>query len=173
MGAAQVRLPSPTDTLFALCVFGPRVGPLRSVQWLVDAATLVTSTGDEINWARFVSLGLESRQALGLTDAVTQLTAPPDNLVPDVVVDELSSVQGTSRDRLIYRGSGQATSRHGALPLFVAEHLAAHPDTTPAAPVTSLPGYLRERWGLRSMRAVPLAAGRKVIPALTRRSRSA
>ena len=173
VGPAEVRLPSPTDTLFALCVFGPRVGPLRSVQWLVDAATLIISTYGEIDWARFVSLGLESRQALRLTDAVTRLTALPDSRVPETVADGLSSAHVTRRDRVIYRGSGQATSRLGALPLFVAEHLAAHPDTTPAAAVTSLPGYLRERWGLRSMRAVPLAAGRKALRALIRRSRSA
>lgn len=172
VGAAQVRLPSPTDTLFALCVSGPRVGPLRSVQWLVDAATLIRLAGGEIDWTRFVSLGLESRQALRLTDAVAQLAAVPDVHVPETVLDGLNREQPTRRDRLIYRGSGRATRRLGALPLFVAEHLAAHPDATPAAVVTSLPGYLRKRWGLGSVRAVPLTAGRKAIRALTGRSRS-
>jgi hypothetical protein len=172
VGTAQVGLPSLTDALFALCVSGPRVGPLRSVQWLVDAATLIRSTGGEIDWARFVSLGLESRQALRLTDAVAQIAAVPDVRVPDGVVDELRGARATRRDRLIFRGSGRATSRLGALPLFVAEHLAAHPDTTPATAVLSLPGYLRERWSLGSLRAVPLAASRKAIRALTGRRRS-
>lgn len=173
VGAAQVRLPSPTDTLFALCVSGPRVGPLPSVQWLIDAATLVRSACGEIDWAHFVSLGLESRQALRLTDAIVQLTSVPNVDVPDEVADVLRRARAMRRDRLIYRGSGRATSRLGALPLFLAEHLAAHPDRTPATAVMSFPGYLRERWGLGSVGAVPLTAGRKAIRALTGRGRAA
>jgi len=164
---ASVLVPCPADALLASCVMGARRAPIRSVQWLVDAAMIVRA--GSIDWERLVELGAGRAQSLRLHEALAYLGGLPGVDVPREVMAQLESFRPTRRERFGYRCAGGSASRLGSLPEIVAEHLAATSGESSLGTIARFPDRLRRRWGLQHGRQLPLAAGRRAVGRLTAR----
>jgi len=167
VGGTRVLVPSPTDAFLAVCVAGARYGPLPPTQWLVDAVMILRS--QEVDWDRLIELAVTRGQALRLREAFDLLLHLPLRMPERLRVahDWLCRWTPTRRERLAFEFSSGSLARHGRLAGVFSSLLAATPDTSLARSAAVLPAHLRARWGLAHAWQVPLAAGRRVLAAVS------
>lgn len=165
---APVRALSPTDDLLATIVTGARATPMRSVQWLVDAAMILRAP-EQIDWERLCRIGVERGQGLRLRAALEclrQLLGPPP---PFSVPEPLERRKPPGRERLTYACSARMIPGLGSLPQALGEHLGATAGRSAWATTAALPGFFRERWQLEHTWQLPVAGGRRAVRNLVRR----
>src|SRR4051794_10195778 len=100
MGGAATLVPGPAEQLLHACVYGGRSG---AAAWIADAAVIVRSAGDGIDWRRLVDGA--ARRDIALTvrtslDMVREVLGAP---IPDRVPAELAALPSTRRERLVLR----------------------------------------------------------------------
>jgi hypothetical protein len=165
-GGANIRVPPPTETLFAVIVTNARrdVGP--TVGWVVDAKMVLKA---EIDWRRLVALAEQAGQISRLRDTLEYLTTLPGPKPPHAVITRLGGLKVTRRERISYACTTSSITGVGALPSLLAEHLAATADRSALSTIATFPSFLRRRWGLTHTWLVPIAAGRRALRLLERR----
>jgi hypothetical protein len=161
VAGADVLVPTPTDSLLAICASAARLAPISRTQWVTDAAMVLR--GHEVDWERLVELGISRGQALRLRDAFDYLTQLPGAHPPGHVRLRLAGTRVVRRQRLIYGLSSGSIRGFGGVPFTVAEHLVATSDESLVRTISTFPAYLRDRWGLPHGRHLPFAAGRRLI----------
>jgi hypothetical protein len=168
-GGVNVRVPPPTETLFAVIVSNARrdVGP--TVQWVVDAKMVLKA---EIDWQRLVALADRAGQILRLRDTLEYLTALPGPKPPHAVITRLGGLEVTRRERISYACTTSSIRGVGALPSLFAEHLGATADKSGLSTIATFPSFLRNRWGLTHTWLVPIAAGRRALRLLDPRRKA-
>jgi hypothetical protein len=156
----------PGDDLLAACVAGGRAGPVRSVQWIVDAAHILRGT--ELDWPRLLALAAEQGQILRLARALDYLADDLGEQLPPGA-DALFAHRATRRERLAYALSGSAARGLGSFPQALGEHVHATRDRPALASAAALPESLRRRWNLQQKRQLPVAGGRRAVRMLSRK----
>lgn len=167
LGTVEVLVPSPTDTLLAVCASRARLEGARQTQWIADAALLLSS---RIDWQRLTAAGVEFGQAQRLRDVFEYLGTLPITEVPQEVSRALEAARPTYRERLSYTCTTRRSPRLGSFPSLIAEHLAATTGEPWLRTVGSFPRRLRDHWHLSSSWLVPLAAARRAGGLLVRGS---
>jgi len=155
--------PAPTEALLVALVLGARRKPTPSIAWILDTVMILRHAADRVDWQRLFDLGLPRGQALRLREALGYVSGLPQVDVPRAVLDRLAATPVSLAERLIYAGGAGSAARLGALPEVVAEQLVESAGLGPAHAITSFPGRLRARWGLRSSSQLPVAAGRRAL----------
>jgi len=155
VGGVDLLVLSRTEALAAACIAHVRPGAGSRTQWIVDAKMLL---GAEVDWQRLVALASEHGQAARLRDALRYLASLPGPTPPGDVVARLGAVRMTPRERVSYRCTSGSIRGLGALPHYVAEHLAATAQEPPLRVVATFPRHLRDRWRLARTWHVPFAA---------------
>ncbi|CAN5682847.1 hypothetical protein BH18ACT13_BH18ACT13_10090 [soil metagenome] len=156
---AEIPVPRPTETLFAVCVMHARVESAPNVQWIADAKMVMHA---DIDWQRLLVLAEESAQVSRLRDALGFLGSIPGPKPPQEVCDRLASTKVTRRERLSYLCTAGRVSGARRLAPLVAEHLASSNESVVGA-IATFPRFLRDRWSLAHTWQVPLAAGRRAV----------
>lgn len=172
-GGTTVLVPAPGDALLAACVLGARRNPTPTIVWIADSAMVIRHAGETIDWERLLDVGISRGQTLRLLNAFAYLSSLPRVNVPQIVLGRLAATPVTLRQRLIYSGAAGSVTALGALPEIVAEHLVDTGDQSPIRTIASFPRSLRRRWGLRSNRQLPLAAGKRAFRLLGSRNGAA
>jgi hypothetical protein len=166
VGEDTVLMPAPADLLLHVIAHGCWIGSKATVRWAADAATVIAVTGGEMSWDYIVDFACSHRLVPQVRDALTYLSTALDVPVPSTTLDDLRRQRVSARDRRVYRGlSGDthAPAILGALPLTRARWLYRSAGWTRWHAAQELPDFLRETWGLRDARSVPLEAARKGI----------
>jgi Uncharacterised nucleotidyltransferase len=170
VGEADIPVPPPTETFFAVCVLHARAGSLPNVQWIVDAKMALRA---DIDWPRLVTLAQENGQALRVRDALGVLNRLPGPRPPQDARDRLAAARVGTRERLSYRCTTGSIRGLGGLPALVAEHVASTADRSVLGTVAAFPGFLRDQWNLAHTWHVPFAAGKRAIALLGPRRNAA
>jgi Uncharacterised nucleotidyltransferase len=97
----DVRVLRAEDELFAVCVLGARPVSPPSIQWIVDAATIL-SRGAPLDWDRLVDAAGSCNQSLRLADAFAYLAELRSGSIPGSVLDMVRRVPVKRRDRVAY-----------------------------------------------------------------------
>jgi hypothetical protein len=167
LGAPALVL-QPADELLYICAVGARSSPFPTVQWLLDAATMLTAAGrptidSVIERARRFRL----IQPLQETAAYLAGICEVPGLDHDLALLDAEPV--AARNRLAHRLAGSKTERLGGLPLILASHLQATSSEPLWAVIGRLPRHLEEAWELDALGEVPGAAFKKVARRARRR----
>jgi hypothetical protein len=165
---APVPALSPTDDLLAAIVTGARVGSEGSIQWIVDAAMILRSVPEQIDWERLAHIGIECGQGLRLRDALEYLRRSFGLVPPALIGRRLDEWHPSPRERLIHACTVRAVRGSGSLPQAIGEHLAATAGRSVPATIAALPAFLRERWQLERNWRLPLAGGQRAYRILVR-----
>ncbi len=156
----ELRVPSPTDTLLAVCVANARVGSASGPQWVADAKFLLEQT---LDWPRLASVAAGGGQSLRLATALAYLDEIEGPRPPSDALQELRRIHVSRRERLVYGCTAGRFRRLGNLTLLAAEHLSDRPDESLLRAAGSFPAHVRDRWGLSHTWQVPIAAGRRAV----------
>jgi hypothetical protein len=108
-------------------------------------------------------------QTIRLRTVLEHVAGLPSPGVPADARARLATLPVTRRERFGFRCASGSSPVLGQLPLITAEYLALTRGTSPAATVTALPGYLRDRWGLAHVWQLPMAITRRVAQRITDR----
>jgi hypothetical protein len=168
VGGERVRALSPTDDLLAAVVTGVRVTPFPSVQWIVDAVSIVRAAPEAIDWHRLLRTAVAHGQGLRLRHALAyleQLLAVP---VPEQITALLTDRETPRRERLVYACTTRGARAIGSLPQALAEHLVAEADASAWAIVAGLPAFFRDRWRLDHTWQLPIAGARRALVTVAR-----
>lgn len=157
----HVPVLAPGDELLAACVTGARSAPAPNVQWIADAATILRTSSNEIDWDRLVRLGREWGRTLRLRDSLEYLGRLPGVEVPAETVSLLEASPPTRRERLAHAWAAGSLNALGRLPETLGEHLLATADRPLSEALAGFARVLRERWGVRHGWQLPLAGGRR------------
>jgi hypothetical protein len=122
-----------------------------------------------IDWERLVALAQESGQVSRIRDALALLARLPGSKPPREAFDRLAAARVRRRERLTYLCTVGAIRGPGALPVLVAEHLAATADRSALGVVAAFPSFLRDRWDLARTWHVPFAATKRAARLLGHR----
>ena len=166
LGRVEIRVPSPTETLFAVIVSHARMTRPPTLQWIVDAKMVLA---EDLDWQHLLALADRSGQVLRLRDALGYLGGLPGPKPPSEVHDRLAGMEVDKRQRLAYACTVGSLRGTGALSPLVAEHLTATAGTSVPRTVAGFPGFLRDRWNLTHTWQVPFAATRRALRPLRSR----
>jgi Uncharacterised nucleotidyltransferase len=169
-GESDLLVPSRTDCMLAVCVTHARAESISGPQWVADAKMLLEG---DIDWPRLISGARGGGQTLRLTEALAYLADTVGPRPPSDVLEQLSTVRVSRRERFVHECTAGRFRRTGALPRLVAEHLSESADKSLLRAAVSFPAHLRDRWRLSHVWQVPMAAGRRALRLLTRRSGAA
>ena len=165
----------PADQLLHVCLHGARWDSNATVRWAVDAAVVVRSAGDELDWRRLVEQAAKRDCLLRVRDAMTFLVEVLDVAVPPEVVSDLQGVTTTRREEFAHRRTGRRRRDAdvlGAFPRTVAEYARASADWGVVRTVVQFPGYLRDGWRLDHTWQVPVRAAQKAVRRVRARRRA-
>jgi hypothetical protein len=167
-GADSLAL-CPSDQLFHVCVHGARWNPEPPVRWVADAATVLSTSGTNIDWNRVVSLATGCALTLPLYSALAYLKGLLDSPVPPEVLDTLGAFPVSDTERAEHRVFTHPPSWLGGLPRQWFAYLRCTPPGTPLKRWLSFPRYLKSRWGAQSTWDVAVLIVGKAIRRTSRR----
>jgi hypothetical protein len=102
VGAAETLAPGPAEQLLHACAHGVRAGP-GALMWIADAAVILRTAENEIDWARVVDGAAQRELVLTIGGALAILQEVVDELIPDRVLAELAARPSSVRERLLLR----------------------------------------------------------------------
>lgn len=173
IGSCTVRAASPVHDLLTVCTAGARVKPVRTIQWLIDAARISAVAMSDAQWDRLCQLAemqgqmLRLRESLAYLNEILEVPLPPR----PGWRDELRNAP--RRERIAYRCAGASVPGLGSLPQAIGEHLTATRGKSGWRTLQSFPDFLQRRWNLDRRWQIFAAAAQRAAAALTRRERSA
>jgi len=162
----EVRVLAPTDQLLHVCGHAGRWDPVPPIRWAADAAAILRE--GPIDWPRLVLHTTERRFVLRMRHMIAYLREELGIAIPPVVLEELARQPVSLLERLEHRIRTHEHPLLGELPVYLFNCLRGE-----SRPLRSLPGYLRDAWGLESLitvvpHALRLAARR--VRAVTARA---
>lgn len=156
---SSTRILSPADELFSVCVAG-RAGT-ATVQWVVDAVTILRASDEALDWAALVARATANRRVPAVLDALRYLRSALGAPIPDAVLTELANVPVTRREHLAHVVAGRGGIVLGNVPSLFAAHLLATNGTSTIGSLATFPGVLRRAWGVNHVWQLPFAAARR------------
>lgn len=159
---------SPTDDLLATIVAGARANPIRSVQWIVDAAMILRGL-EQIDSERLCRIAVERGQGLRLRSALEYVRQLLGTDPLPAVRESLGRWRPPARERLTYACTSRSIPALGSFPQALGEHLGATAGRSAWATVAALPAFLRTRWELDHAWQLPVAGGRRALRHVGRR----
>jgi hypothetical protein len=158
---------APADELLATCAIGARSRPRPDFQWIVDAATILRTSGSDVDWNRLVAEATRRRCSVRLRDALVFLADVLDAPVPAATLDELEAAPATARERFAQQLAGRGARFAGNLPALLAAHVVAGRDESVPRLVLGVPRFLAAEWGVDRASQLPGAVGRRVTTSLS------
>jgi hypothetical protein len=157
--------PCPADQLLLVCVHGTPWSPLPPFRWIADAAAVIRSAGDGLDWDRLVSEAGRRQLTVASAAALGYLREEFDLAVPVAVLDRLRAALASRHERAAFRAACQPDSPLRTLRMAWDRYRRLRDLDTGAPRPTSFVSFARRFWGLDSAWRLPLHASR----AFTRR----
>src|SRR5262249_31974966 len=100
----------PTDEFLATCVRPAREWPSSALLWVVDAAMILRSAADSIDWDELIADATRAHAVLRLRHAVRRLSSV-GAVLPDAFRVSLERLPITAREALAHRLAGDGSRR--------------------------------------------------------------
>jgi hypothetical protein len=161
--------PDATDLLMHVCVHGATYNPMPPVRWIADAAMILRTAGDRVDWDRLVFEAETRLLAVVMREAVEVLRETVDADVPASVVARLRSARTRRVEEREYRlrqlDKGYLRTLTGRRCQFRRQY----PNGGPLSSVAKVPDFLQQIWSLPTKRVIPRIILFYVLPAYLKR----
>ncbi|MBK5256352.1 MAG: nucleotidyltransferase family protein [Vicinamibacteria bacterium] len=160
----DIRVPSPADLLLNACIQGQRWDWDAPQRWVLDAMTVVRSSGARLDWSRLIERARARRAASSARDALDYLRATFEADIPQRVLATLATARVSVSERLADRARRVRPDLRGpvligALRLDDYRRLARSGAVTPG-PIGLLEVW-RRAWNLDHFWQLPPQAARR------------
>jgi Uncharacterised nucleotidyltransferase len=160
LSGVQTLAPSPADQLLLVCVHGTPWSPLPPFRWIADAATVIRSARDDLDWDRLVVEAGRRQLTVAVAAALSYLRDEFDLAVPQIAVDRLSAAPASRHERAAFRAAGRPDGPTRTLRMAWDRYRRLRDLDTGAPRPSGFPSFARRFWGLDSVWQLPLHAGR-------------
>jgi hypothetical protein len=165
LAGVATRAPCPADQLLLACVHGTPWSPLPPFRWIADAAAVIHSAGDELEWDRLVAEAERRRLTVASGAALSYLREEFGLAVPEGVLGRLRAAPAWRHERAAFRAACRPDSPLRTLQMAWDRYRRLRDLDTGAPKPRGFVSFARRFWGLDSAWQLPLHAGR----ALSRR----
>lgn len=165
LAGVATRAPRAADQLLLACVHGTPWSPLPPFRWIADAATVIRSAGDGLDWDRLVSEAERRQLTVASAAALAFLREEFDIAVPATVLERLRAAPASRHERAAFRAAGKPDGPLRTLRMAWDRYRRLRDLDTGTPRPDGFVSFARRFWGLDSAWQLPLHAGR----ALSRR----
>jgi len=152
-----LRAFDPTDQLLHVSVHGASWNVIPPLRWAADAMEILNTSGDKIDWNRFVDRVRRLRLILPARDTMNYLREFLDAPIPGSALEEMMKLPVTRRERVEYQLQSSPDNRSGPLlrlRLRYREYL-RRGNHGGRYKWLRFPAYLQHTWGLDHLWQVP------------------
>jgi hypothetical protein len=158
LAGVATRAPSPADQLLLACVHGTPWSPLSPFRWIADAATVVRSAGDRLDWAHLVSEAKRRRLTVATGAALTYLRDEFAVAVPEKALEQLREAPVSRHELAAFRAACRPDSPLRTLRMAWDRYRRLRDLDTGAPQPAGFVQFARRFWGLESVWQLPLHA---------------
>lgn len=155
---------NPADQVLHVCVHGARWSRIAPIRWAADAATVINSCQEELDWPRLIAQARERLLVLPMRETLTYLQEALSVPVPVDVLHELGNMPVSALER-IERGSRlNPYGKLGRLPVLLLRYRRHRkcPRTEANTQVSGQPmgflAFVQHTWRLDRQWKVPFCA---------------
>jgi hypothetical protein len=158
LGGAETRAPAAADQLLLACVHGTPWSPLPPFRWIADAAAVIRSAGDDLDWAHLVAEAERRRLTVATLAALDYLRDEFALTIPAIALAQLRAVPASRHERSAFRAACKPDSPQRTLRMAWDRYLRLRDLDTGAPRPGGFVGFARRFWGLESVWRLPLHA---------------
>ncbi|MDX6602606.1 MAG: hypothetical protein QOF13_1808 [Solirubrobacterales bacterium] len=158
LGGAETRAPGAADQLLLTCVHGTPWSPLPPFRWIADAATVIRSAGDELDWGHLVAEAERRRLTVATLAALDYLREEFELAVPESTLAQLRAVPASRHERAAFRAACKPDSPLRTLRMAWDRYRRLRDLDTGAPRPDGFIQFARRFWGLESAWQLPLHA---------------
>jgi hypothetical protein len=162
LGGATTRAPSPADQLLLTCVHGTPWSPLPPFRWIADAATVIRSAGERLEWDRLVAEAERRRLTVACAAALAYLRAELGLAVPGAAVERLQAAPASRHEHAAFQAACRPDSPMRTLRMAWDRYRRLRDLDTGAPRPRGLIPFARRFWGLDSAWQLPVHAARAI-----------
>jgi hypothetical protein len=165
LGGLATRAPCAADQLLLSCVHGTPWSPLPPFRWVADAATVIRSSGEALEWDRFVAEAARRRLTVACAAALSYLREEFGLAVPEAALVRLRKAPTSRHERAAFRAASRPDNPLRTVQMAWDRYRRLRDLDTGAPRPRGFISFARRFWGLESAWQLPVHAGR----ALSRR----
>jgi hypothetical protein len=166
LGGVQTQTLSPVDQLLHVIGHGVAWNIVPPVRWVLDAMTVVRSTGDGLDWDRFYAQAKRRDLVYSVAELLSYLRRFGSLEIPEAAVQRLRSAPARRSERALHRARVARPPSLRSWQIHRSAHRAL--GRLPEAPRLGFVEFLAQRWGLTSRRQLPVHMARKLRELLRR-----
>jgi hypothetical protein len=165
LAGAATRAPCPADQLLLACVHGTPWSPLPPFRWIADAATVIRTADESLEWDRLEAEAERRRLTVACAAALSYLRAEFDLVVPEATLRRLRAAPVSRHERAAFRAACRPDDPLRTLQMAWDRYRRLRDLDTGVPRPRGFVSFARRFWGLDSAWQLPVHAGR----ALSRR----
>jgi Uncharacterised nucleotidyltransferase len=158
LGGVATRAPSPADQLLLACVHGTPWSPLPPFRWIADAATVIRSAGEGLDWEHLFAEAKRRRLSVATLAALDYLRDEFKLSIPDAALVQLGAVPVARHERAAFRAACKPDSPVRTLRMAWDRYRRLRDLDTGAPRPHGFIQFARRFWGLESVWQLPLHA---------------
>lgn len=152
--------PCPADQLLLVCVHGTPWSPLPPFRWIADAATVIRSADESLDWDHLVSEAGRRQLTVASAAALGYLCEEFGLAVPATVLERLRAAPASRHERAAFSAACQPDGPLRTLRMAWDRYRRLRDLDTGAPRPDGFASFARRFWGLDSAWQLPLHAGR-------------
>jgi hypothetical protein len=158
LGGVQTRAPGAADQLLLACVHGSPWSPLPPFRWIADAATVIRSAGDRLDWGRLVAEAERRRLTVATLAALDYLREEFELAVPAGALARLRAAPASRHERAAFRAACRPDSPWRTLRMAWDRYRRLRDLDTGGPRPDNFIQFARGFWGLESVWELPAHA---------------
>ena len=160
LDGVEADMLGPADEFLSICLGGAQARSWPDVRWLADALQIARTGG--VDWQRVVSQARLLGASLRLESALLYLRDSLSHGVPPEVLSEMARGESNRRERMAHALDSWRGGAIGPAPQSLSRYLRTTAGESAFRAATRAPSFLRDEWGLRHRRSVPVVVAAKV-----------
>jgi hypothetical protein len=158
LAGVPTRAPSAADQLLLACVHGTPWSPLPPFRWIADAATVIRSAGEELDWSHLVAEAERRRLTVAALAALSYLREEFALAIPATALARLRTLPASRHERAAFRAACKPDSPQRTLRMAWDRYRRLRDLDTGAPRPGGFIQFARRFWGLESVWQLPLHA---------------
>jgi hypothetical protein len=156
IGEVTAQALCPADQLLHVCIHGSTWNPNPPFRWAADAAVIIRSAGDRLNWQRLYEQAEKRRLVLPLSRMLGYLHDGLDVPVPEAFLQRLRTAPVSKAEQREYRLKTRPMRGLPSLQVFWYNYTRSAGSRGVARHRISFPRYLQYNWNLEHLHQVPV-----------------
>jgi Uncharacterised nucleotidyltransferase len=168
LGEEPTRVVGATDALLDSCGLGSEWDAGSPARRVADAAIVLSSAGDRVDWDRLAFRGHQSAMVLTVRETLNYLLRVLQAPVPATVLDTMAAIAPSTLDRLEYEATPGAMAPINACRIYWHRYRQLGSDAGGGSGLFGFPRYLQQVWGYEEGWRAAAHAGHAVVRGVQR-----